>query len=276
MGRSYYYQLMFGIYGGALLFCGALRVYLRFFGIDVVTGFYTASGLPVFAFNAVLGAALGAMLLLNRLRVTAHDYPVLQKSRTSSALALLVGLFIALFMLEATRLKTFTRHSGIRLEGLSAKVCAVLGLLSALAFLWLGLRGTAEARRGLGVVLLVPVIWQTVLLVSKFNDYTTITTISDNLLVILFMVFNCCFIMGHARTVCGFARKDGRNYLLPTGLATSLLGLLLTVPNYLYALLRHTRLPAEALGDMECLYVFVMSLFALAAVRELRKSIVMV
>jgi len=107
-------------------------------------------------------------------------------------------------------------------------------------------------------------------MVFKFNSYTTLTTISDNLLAVLFMLFCALFMAGHARTLIGIGRKDGRNYTIPSGLSSSLFGILLVVPNWIWVFANGaSALPAPMLGTYESVFVFFMSIYSLLFVRHI-------
>ena len=147
----------------------------------------------------------------------------------------------------------------------------IFGWFSAIVFTFIGARALFSGRGQLrgGALPLVAGIWVMILLVASFNRYTTLTTISDNLLTVLFMVFASLFFVGHARTLGGFARKDGRNYAIPSGLATSLCGILLVVPNWVWAVYNGTlTMPAPLLGSFESMFVLVTSVYAFLFVRH--------
>lgn len=277
MGKSYF-RVMFALYGVALVVCGACRLYLRLFCIDVDSGFYTGGAPFVLVFNIILAASVLAMLALSRFRLTDCEFPLAQSGLGGSVLPSLVCLTIVLFVLEDTGWLRLLPMRGMPLEGnLRVLLCGVLGCLAALFFLATGLRGLMKISGAPnGLLALFPALWQIVLIVAKFNSYTTLTTISDNLLTVLFLVSACVFMVGYARTVCGFSRKDGRNYTIPTGLAASLFGFLLTIPNYVYMLVHRAPMPAPALGYMESAYILVLSVFTLVTVVRLRRAIAFV
>lgn len=278
MGKSYY-KFMFLLYSAALLFCGGIRIYLKLSdSIDPQTGFYQTDSRLVTLFNIALAAAAILILLANRMRVTDNDYPAKRLNRYSIPLSLLLAVSAALYALECAGIIRFTRHPGIVVDGRASIPVVVLGALTTACFLWMGVRGIAGLDGPPNALLMLfPCVWQIALIVAKFNSYTTLTTISDNLLTVLFTVFAAMFLIGNARTICGFARKDSRNYTLATGLLTSLMGFLLTIPGYLYLLVRRLPTPVvNAPGDMEGIYIFLLSLYALSSVIRLRRSIALV
>jgi len=265
----------FALYFVALVFCLGARVYLKLNAMDPVTGFYQGAGGLVLAFNVVLAVCVVLLYLVYLLRRTDGDYPVLREDKPLTFFALLVGIAIALYQLENLGIHVFSGlgalNHGAGLAGLSLMFSGVFGWFSAIAFTFIGARALLVGKGQLrgGVFSLVAAFWMMVTLVGSFNRYTTLTTISDSLLVVLFMVFATLFFTGHARTLGGFARKDGRNYAIPSGLAASLCGVLLAVPNWVWAAANGTLdLPAPMLGSFESVFLFIASVYAFLFVRH--------
>lgn len=261
------YTPTLALYFTALVLCMAARIWLKLFAMDLTTGFYTGSQALATAFHAVLAGSILLLLLLYLLRRPYGDYPVLTRSKALSVLALLCGVGILCYIVELlSPYRIGGQNPGVVLTGFAQGLCAVLGLAAGIAFLVLGAQGLFH-RRGMhgGVLPLTAGIWLLVLLVCKFNSYTTLTTISDHLLAVLFMVFGAMFFVAHARTLSGLARKDGRNYVIPSGLCASLCGFLLCLPNWVWAAVNQTSsLPALLLGGFESIFVFFASVYAMA------------
>ena len=261
-------QKFFAIYFAALALGGVARVWLKLNAMSTATGFYTGGAGLVLVFNAALICGVGGLFALYLLRGTHQDYPVLRSDKLTALFALLVGVGIALFQLEMLSLPGFT--PGVSLGGMPLILSVVLGWLSALVFAQMGARALlGNGQMPGGTLSLVGGIWLTVTLVGKFNSYTTLTTVSDSLLTVLFMVFCAMFLTAHARTLGGLSRKDGRNYVIPAGLSTSLFGLLLVLPNWLWAAANSAAtLPAPLLGNFESVFILAMSVYALLFVRH--------
>ena len=277
MRQSSSFRHFFALYFVALVFCLALRIYLKLTAMDPNTGFYLEPGLFVIAFNALLGGGLVLLYLLYLLRRTDRDYPVLREDKITALSAMICGISMALYQLEALEipipvLEELSLHNtGVGLEGLALMLSGVFGWFAAIVFTFIGARALFFGRGGLrgGVIPLVAGIWVMIVLVTSFNKYTTLTTVSDSLLVVLFMVFASLFFVGHARTLGGFARKDGRNYAIPSGLATSLCGALLVVPNWVWLVYHGTlTMPAPLLGSFESVFVLSTSVYAFLFVRH--------
>lgn len=274
MGR-FYLKLMLYLYTVALLVCLGLQIVLKLQYIDVETGFYTQGSWMATAFGWTLAIFAVVAFVSNRLRRVDNDYPVSRRSWSAALLALLVGLSILAYVLLDEPRMVLEQNRGILATQIGGVVGITLGALAGATFIWLAFCTAARSQRApIGVVLLLPSVWQIVLLVTRFNSYTTLTAIPDNLLTVLFMIFNSLFLLGHARTVRGFMRKDGRNYTIPAGLCASLTGLLLVVPNYVYMAVHKTlAIPAPMLGQIESIYILLISLYALVFVLGLVRSI---
>lgn len=263
MKRSAFFPF-FALYWVTLILCGGIRIRLQLAQIDHSTGFYTGSQLPVTVFQWGLGLCMVLLFLLYLFRRTGGDYPVLRSRRGIAVPALLMGVSILCFTAETFGLFPLGGGSPIRLGDVSTLITGLFGLLAGVSFLVSGVQGLRTGRMKGGLLVLAPGVWMLVTLVCRFNAYDTLTTISDNLLTVLFMLFAGVFLVGEARTLSGLARKDGRNYVIPAGLCASLCGFLVSVPNWIWMAVNHTgELPAPLLGLAESILQFVTSVYAL-------------
>jgi hypothetical protein len=269
-----YFKLLLALDFTALAVCLACRVYLKLFAMDAVTGFYEGGEVYVTIFNVLLTVAPIVMFLSNRLLRPGDDYPLEMRDKLLRALAIAAGLALAAFtffgppesLLKQARSETFERMAEYLRLG--------IGALAALAFLLLGALGVfGRKNTAFSLLTLALPLWQIVYLVMRYNSYTTVTAISDYLLLVLFMLFNALFLMGFARTVSQQMRRDGRNYAIPAGLCASLCGFLLTVPNYIYMAVNRAAMPVPLLGLAESVCVLALSVFALAFSLSLMCSI---
>ncbi len=263
MKRSAFFPF-FALYWGALVICGGIRMRLKLLHMDHSTGFYTGSPLGVAVFHTVLGLCIVSLFLLYLLRRTGGDYPVLRSQRRIGIPAILLAISILLHTAESLNLLPFGYSNPVRISRLSAIICGVLGVAASIAFLASGIQGLRFGRMRGGLLVLVPGIWMLVTLVCRFNSYTTLTTSSDHLLTVLFMLFAAVFLVGHARTLSGLARKDGRNYVIPAGLCASLCGFLVAVPNWIWMIIHRTaKAPVPLLGFWESIFLFLTGVYAL-------------
>lgn len=273
MGKRYY-GFLFGVYFLGLLVCGSARILLKLRFMDPETGFYTGSNGIITVYHLGLLAAAVLLFLVSRLRRPGGDYPVRYDNRAAGLLALLTGLSVAAYVLLDQPYPLMEQGYSQAILQARDYACVALGILAALSLVWIGagmLFGSVS--RAAMIPALFGGLWQAYMLVTRFNSYTVLTTISDNLLAVLFMVFAALFLVGQARVLFGLSRKDGRNYTIPSGLCASLTGLLLVVPNYLYMVLRDAAMPAPLLGMWESVYVLLLSLYALVFVVGMVRSI---
>lgn len=273
-----YLKFMLALYVSALLAAMALRVIFKLWYIDPATGFYLrgpVTSAPVQIFNALVAAVPIIMFISSRLKRADGDFPLLVESRGCCVLALLTGLSLLGFATIGRPAVWLEQGYSPRTVEITGYLNLALGVLAALAFLYLGANGMFNRQKPpFGIILIFPPIWQVVALVTRFNSYTTVTAITDHLLAVLFMVFSSLFLIGQARTLCGHIRKDGRNYSIPSGLCCSLFGFLLVIPNLAYmAVNRLTAPPTAMLGNFECAYVLFLSVYALVFAVQLARSI---
>lgn len=274
MGKRYYHILL-TVYFVALAVCGAARILLKTRFMDIETGFYLVNNGIVLVFNLALLLAVVFLFIANRLRMASSDYPVYYRSAFSGFLAMLVGISIILYMfLEQPYSMAMEQGFTAGLLQLRDIGSKVLGVLAGLSMIWIGIGSiTDRLSRAAIFPALFGSFWQVYMLVTRFNSFTVLTTISDNLLTVLFMIFSSLFLVGQARTTFGLTRKDGRNYTIPSGLCASLTGLLLVVPNFIYAWSNDVLSPAPMLGQIESIYILIMSIYAPVTVWGMIRSI---
>lgn len=269
-----YFKFLLTLYGIALAVCLVCRIILKLNYMDTLTGFYSGGDLSVLIFNVLLASAPVIMFASNRLKRADDDYPLDATSRPLMVLSLLTGaVMIAFAVVGAPESQLHQNYSELFCT-IRDGVILVLGVISGLAFLYLGFGGVFGRKKvPAGLLIAVPAVWQIVMLVLRYNYYTTVISISDHLLLVLFMIFNSLFLLGMARTLCMQMRKDGRNYAIPSGLCSSLCGFLLVLPNYAYMGVNLKPMPVGLLGLFESAYILIMSLYALIFVISLMRSI---
>ncbi len=269
-----YFKFLLALYFTALAACLSCRVYLKLFQMDTATGFYIDGGIYETVFNILLAAVPVIAFLTSRLLRPDEDYPVEMRDRLLRALCAAAGLALAVFVFFGPPESNLRQAHGPAFYQLANYLRWGFGGLAALAFVFLGAAGVfGRKKTTVALLLLMPPLWQIIYLVTRYNFYTTVASISDHLLMVLFMVFNAVFLMGFARTISLQMRNDGRNYAIPAGLCASLCGFLLTLPNYIYMAVNRTAMPVALLGISESIYIFVMSVLALAFTLALMGSL---
>lgn len=284
-----YFKPLLAVYGAGLaigLFC---RILLKQSYIDLDTGFYTGGGTLVTVFNSVLAAVPLVTFISNRLKKADGDYPVYTRGNAVNVCALLTGAAVIAFAIVGAPKSELHQGYGPAFYEIRNYISLVLGVASGLAFIYIGIAGISKSGKiPLGGVLVIPAIWQIVMVIMRYNAYTTVTAISDHLLIVLFMLFASLFYMGQARTLSGQMRKDGRNYAIPAGLCASLCGFLLVIPNYVYVFTHvspglvamtgivrayEMTMPTALFGWFESFYVLSASVYAAAFTLGLMRSI---
>jgi len=274
MGKSFV-RILNLIFYISLVVCGVCRIILKLKYIDHGSGFYAGGGVLVILFNAVLLVAVLLLFCMTRLRKASGDYRVRQNNRFGAAICLLSGSSVIAFTVSELP-DTLASYEGVNLLGLiSGYGSSILGFGAGIALLVMGTMSFLGKEQDVNpLLLLCPSLWQLLLLISKFNSYATITTISDHMLTVMFMLFNTLFLFGHARTVCGLGRNDGRNYSIPAGFCSALFGLLLVVPNYIYMLASRSIVPpVSTLSLLQSAYILLLSVYAVSFVHSVTRSI---
>ena len=271
---KYYYKTLWGIFFVALALGLALRIFLKNYLTDVQTGFYLQqSHWLVSVFTALLLGTAVLLPLLNFLRRGGADYQVRNTNALLSIVGLLAGAALVYYVLTGLPdpLGPVNPDTNLRFVAGMRMVHYLLGVLAGLSLLVSSLL-TLLRKSTPSLILLLPAIWQLVLLFGRFSGYYAILYIADFHLAILFMFFSVLFYLGHARTLSDLGRVDGRNYVLSAGLCMALCGALLVIPNYVYMLLYSSIMPADLLSMPESLYVSVASIYGLLFAAQYTKS----
>lgn len=276
MGKSNkaYCRLVYLTWGLMLVVGGILRVALKLFFTDASTGFYQENGWLSIAFSAVLAAGCVLLLLMNALRKGTGDYRISGRSAAVSLLALLAGAAILLYVWLGLPIPLGQPNpdANPKWEQYIRIINQVLGSAAAVSFAAAGVWGLL-GKSPPALLSILPALWQIVLLLSRFNGYHSVLYIPDHLLAVLFMLFATLFYLGHARTLSGLSRKDGRNYVISSGLCASACGFLLVVPNYIYMAAYGAGMPVALLSIPESVYVLAMSFYAMSFAVSYMRSI---
>ncbi|WRS26482.1 hypothetical protein U6B65_09010 [Oscillospiraceae bacterium MB08-C2-2] len=267
------FRNMMAVYLSALALCTGLRLFLKFQIIDPFSGFYNGGAPAVWIFRGLLVIAI-AFFLWNMLRQnTITWYSAFYNDRPMNLTAVLLGFACFLYttqvvgdILTQREVHPFNKVGNFFLAGL----CVLTGIV----FFIIGTGGLRANPREPSVFwLIIPVIWQALLLIISFNHTTTLATVSDNVLVLLFLASYNIFLLGHARTMCNVGSLKGRNYAVPMGLSASLLGFAAVIPDTLWLLLTQRPLSSGLFGKWGSLLIFAMSLYALCFTVALRRSV---
>ena len=274
-----YKQGLLGIYLAAFFICVPCQSILKLRYIDPHTGFYNAPAWLPALLNTALFLAVLAWTGLTLLKRTQNDYPLATPPAPAvhyCAIATGAALFAYSLFDMFPQLRIVDTATTERRQALTAPIAVIglaLGVAAALSFCIAGFFGLQKKRPiPLAGLHLFPAIWSALALFSLFNRYKPLVTISEYLLWVLFLVAANLFFMAHARVICGLCRQDGRNYIIPAGLAASLFGFTLTIPTLLSRLLGSAP-TVFAPTVWQSVFVFAASVYALAFTQHFIRSI---
>ena len=258
--------------------CAVLRVYLKLTAVDPSTGFYEGGGIAVPTLNLLLVAGVAALLLLGLIQSRGRAARTLRLCPVCRALAALTGVSGAVFaaVFGAERLRGFELPGGsganLLLLGLLLQFVAffIAPLLSALYFLWIGLKGGEEGFSANGWLALAPLVWQIGLLLVTFMGYTAVRSVSDQMLTVVSMILIAPFLLSHARATADVDRSRGLAQLAAYGLPFALVSL--TVSVGMLAALPAGRAVGAALGLPGAVFYLCAGLYAAALSFAVRRE----
>ncbi len=270
------------IFSAALVCCAVLRIYLKLSVIDPATGFYENNPMSAFVFHWILGVSCIATMLIGWLSKDKGDVPVLRMGLCergfliASGIAALVFSGSSLFE-QVDSLLTFNPNlvgAGV-LFSLLLSVFGVFCLLVApvitgILFVVIGLKGNNGAGSYHGVLLLLPVLWQTATLLTTFMDYTLMRSVSDQRLAIIMLILMVPFLLANGRMLGGIDAKKGARQLTIFNLPFSLIA----VPLSLGVLIAGFAGKSVEIGlsPFAALFYLCMGLYAAASVFSLRRG----
>jgi hypothetical protein len=268
-----YYKVIYALFSVVLVVGLALRLYLKLVYTDPATGFLTGASTINLVYQIVLGVGLVSLPILNIFHKGRNDYQVSMPSPVLPILSILAGLTLGLYVAIGlpNPLGLVNPMTNLTFVAVVLYVNIALGAVSALALVVSGICGFM-GRTPPALLIIVPTIFQIVLVLSRFNGYHSVLYIAEYLLAILFMLFAALFFMGHARTLCGYSRKDGRNYVISSGLCAAICGLLLVIPTFIDIAIQRTATVLPLLSLPECLYVLFLSLYCLLFAHNYMRS----
>ncbi len=270
------------IFPAALLCCTVLRIYLKLSVIEPSTGFYKNNPALPSIFNWVLGISCIALLLFGWLFGSKETAPVLHMNLSARVFLVASGIaalvFIGSSLLEQVdSLLTFNPDlpGAAVLFSLLLSVFGIFCLLVApviAGILWIviGLKGTREAGRYHGVLLLLPVLWQSAMLLTTFMNYTLMRSVSDQMLAIVMLILMVPFLLANGRMLGGIDAKKGARHLIMFGLPFSLVA----VPLSLGVLAASFAGKAVEIGlsPFAAVFYLCMGLYAASSVFSLRRE----
>lgn len=224
---------------GALgLIAATLRMLQLLRYIDFTTGFYDGPAGLTIGLGIVL--VIGFVFLLAVSLMDRHVYTI-ELSRKQNVLLGIVVLFAGMGLL-------FDFTTGI-LDILTKTLAPnaleiirmVLELAAAVSLLMLAVRPDRQGqRKAVDLVHLLPCIWSVVTMVTFFLRNTVVTSLSENLYLILFMVFVTLFLLNTAKYWCGYGNLSVERMLLVSGGMSFLFGCVSILPFFVVRLAGYT------------------------------------
>lgn len=259
-------SLLFDVFALTLAVCGITRIVLKLNFMDPETGLYLTDTalIHLFHFGLLIGSVvLFGAVYLHRPKAKSNST---NPGPTGGVLCLLTGVSMAAYvLLESSLYPVIDQGYSQMIISIRQFIGVALGVLSGAVMVWLGV-GIFRGKVSQYAVYpaLLPAVWQVYLLITRFNGLTVVTTITDNLLALLFMAAASLFLVAQARTVLAIPRQDNRSFTASTGLCTALFGFLLVLPNFIWMIVnQQIDIPAPTLGPWESVYVLVSSLYGL-------------
>lgn len=217
------FQLPRRIFAISAVLCVLLRVYLHVACLDPETGFYSG-GLPVIViYYVILAASAAAMLFLGLRGNTSQPEIAVTPLLRASTLAASVGAAImavpnSVHILGPDYLPRSMAVTGLRLFALS-----LAPLVTAVLLIYLAVKGKRAFARVNGYLMLLPVIWMAVLLLTRFMDYTASRHVSDQMLTIVTLALGTLFLLPLGRFAAGLTPGKAARQLAGFGLPFALL-----------------------------------------------------
>ena len=259
------------IVGTAVLL--VLRLVLKLTMVDPLTGFYTGSTVLPGLFFWLTILVLIALLVLGWVggrntsgTVTyskAFKLFTLLAGATAIACAVSEGLSIVTAFTDLSL--EYMEMSTIAMEALISLVkfvfLALAPLVSGIAFIAIGAGAHGDSdgdfRKG-AILMLVPVVWQVVLLLVSYMQFTSMRSVSDQQFGIVLILLHAPYLLAFARIFSGIDPEKGCRQLAIFGLPFSCLAIVLAAGSIVASFAGHSVL--IALSPLQMVYFLFMGL----------------
>lgn len=225
-----------------------LRVFLKLQRIDLTTGFYTKTDIWVILFSVLLLLTLLAICIAVATKKNAPQTP-LPTGKGIAFTSALLTVGGALFTISAGEEILQKIHTiFLQSNWLQANWLQFLFLCSSLLFV-IGMVGLTAWYFGpqqttpRHAFLYLPIIFLVLLLLTRFNSYLTVKSVSDQLLEILLYLCAMLFFVGHGYLLSGNTQKKRfRKVTVSTGYLAGYLAVVLSVSSLVSLLVRGANL----------------------------------
>lgn len=268
------FRHFFLVYYASLVISVILQTILKFTAMDPATGFYNPGNVLPVVLGIIITASILFWFVMTLFRRTKHDYPVNYKHRLTSIFSILCGISIFYYTISDIKEQVYNQASSLTWNKIMLLLSFCMGIAAALSMIVGGI-GAKYFREGKpGAILgIFPCLWQLVVLLSRFNNFIAITTLSDVLMNLLFMCAASIFFLGQSRIIYGLGIRNGRTYAVPSGLSLSLLGLTLIIPNLIYRLVYGHTMFGVTIPLSEYIYIAALSIYSIVFLSGFSKSI---
>lgn len=257
------FKIPFFLFLIAIVLFIPMRIYLCLVGIDLETGFYVRDNLWGLVFSIALLITLILLALLPHLGHIKDKNMVPVGNKTIGIFALLLGL---LMVFEAVSgkfggLLDYLLHMGDMMTLLQVG-SEILGFFGGMIFVVYGIFILLDQVIGgvIAALIMLPSVSFLLALMHDFLEFTTIVTISNRMLLVLFQALAALFILGHGRVVTHVGSPRGIMDSVAFGLGAGLTGFVYTIPRAIASILG--RDDTYQIFSIENLVIFVFSIYA--------------
>lgn len=219
----------------------ALRFYQWSSAIDLDTGFFKGSTATEMAMiiSVVVGTVLFAIPVLfgaskpkKEGDVSAFDADSKLTAKRTSVVFASISMMICLFIIW----DLVSNFTGIAGFGALKYILLILELCSAVVF---GITAVMQYinkpfLEGLGFSYLIPTMWFALRAAQLFKNSTALTSNSQNLIKMMFLLSAILFFVYFARYRAGFSKRRTKETILITGMLTAVFSITMVVPLFVF------------------------------------------
>jgi len=204
-----------------VLALAVLRASLKLLFIDTTTGFYSGGGvLPVLYTAVAVFTIAGAALLIKR-----ENDPGMSSFRGNGILEITgIALGIVLIGVNGLHLARLLSEPFVLMEvNVMPRplrlVCYTAGVISGALLAWIAATSLSGVRRNniAGYASLVISVWHSLYMIDRFITFRQASTVSDQFIETVYMLFATFFWLAHAKCIAGVDMQRKRVVLCAAG-----------------------------------------------------------
>ncbi|MBC8571042.1 hypothetical protein [Zongyangia hominis] len=216
-----------------------LRIYLCLGRIDAETGFYLRPNPVGILFTALFLLTLLVLAILPHIGKVKNE----DLSPAGNKLIGLLGLVLGFLFIVETVSGGFGNVSAYlknlsSMPALFSAAAGVAGFISGLLFVFYGMLTLFSKPIGgaVAALIMLPSLWCLFLMMHRFLTFTNIVSVSNRMILILFLGLGALFILGHARVVTNVYSGRGVKDSVAYGLGAAIAGFVYTIPRTIASL----------------------------------------